>query len=99
MAVDARGRGSSNGDGFGDQATVSGSRPLRRSAAPAGGGSGRGARPLTAVAMALMWAGVEPQQPPRRLTHPLAANSASVVAISAGVSSYAPKALGRPALG
>ena len=62
-------------------------------------GTARGGVPSTARAMAAMCSGVVPQQPPRRLTNPLSANSPSSLAVSSGVSSYSPKALGRPAFG
>jgi hypothetical protein len=78
--------------------TLSGSRPDRRSAGRTSGGV-RGAASSTAAAMAAVCAGVVPQQPPTRLTKPASANSPSTAAVSAGASSYSPKALGRPALG
>ncbi|MNG32929.1 hypothetical protein D3C84_1190570 [compost metagenome] len=59
----------------------------------------RGGYLATASAMAWMCGGVVPQQPPTMLRKPLAANSSTTAAISAGVSSYSPKAFGRPALG
>ncbi|MCY1455715.1 hypothetical protein D9M71_728690 [compost metagenome] len=59
----------------------------------------RGGYLATASAMAWMCAGVVPQQPPMMLRKPLWANSSTTTAISAGVSSYSPKAFGRPALG
>src|SRR3546814_6273747 len=59
----------------------------------------RGATPSTASAIARMWSGVVPQQPPTKLSRPDSANSFSVADISSGVSSYSAKALGRPALG
>src|SRR5690606_3068924 len=62
-------------------------------------GSVRGGSPATAPAMARMCSGVVPQQPPLLLTRPDCANAPSTAAISAGVSSYSPKAFGRPALG
>src|SRR5699024_1641858 len=52
----------------------------------------RGGRPSTASAIARMWSGVVPQQPPMMLTRPDWANSASTGAISSGVWSYSPKA-------
>ena len=61
--------------------------------------AGRGGVPSTARAMAAMCSGVVPQQPPRMFTRPLAANSPSSPAVSSGVSSYSPKALGSPAFG
>src|SRR5919112_6270154 len=62
-------------------------------------GSGRGASPSAARAIALMWSGIVPQQPPRMLTKPLAAKSCSNAPVSSGVSSYSPNAFGSPALG
>ena len=53
----------------------------------------------TAWLIARMWSGVVPQQPPSRLTRPLAANSLSNSAVSSAVSSYSPNAFGRPAFG
>ena len=55
--------------------------------------------PSTALAIAAMWSGVVPQQPPTRFTSPASANSPSVSAVSDAASSYSPNALGRPALG
>ncbi len=75
-----------------------GSNPLSRRRG--GGEAGtRGGSPATASAMALMWAGVVPQQPPTRLTSPLSANSWRIPAIYSGLSSYCPNSFGRPALG
>lgn len=59
----------------------------------------RGGYLATALAIASMCAGVVPQQPPTILRKPAAANSSTTTAISAGDSSYSPKAFGRPALG
>src|SRR3546814_17718546 len=59
----------------------------------------RGATPSTASAIARMWCGVVPQQPPMKLSRPDSANSFSVADTSPGVSSYSAKALGRLALG
>ena len=56
-------------------------------------------RRATAAAMAAICSGVEPQQPPTTLTSPSRANSSTWEAMKSGVSSYWPKALGRPALG
>ena len=78
--------------------SVNGSSPDRRIAGATSGGT-RGALSATASAMARMWAGVVPQQPPTRLTSPLAANSDTTAAVSSAASSYSPKALGSPALG
>ena len=79
--------------------TVRVSSPLNRLPPAPPAGRGRGGSPSTARAMAAMWSGVVPQQPPRALTNPLAANSRSSPAVSSGVSSYSPKALGSPAFG
>ena len=46
---------------------------------------GRGLMPLTADAIALMWSGVVPQQPPTMFTRPLDAISLTCCAISSGV--------------
>lgn len=62
-------------------------------------GMARGGYLATALAIASMCAGVVPQQPPTILRKPAAANSSTTTAISAGDSSYSPKAFGRPALG
>ncbi len=59
----------------------------------------RGGRPDTAAASARMCRGVVPQQPPTTFTNPDRANSPTNAAISGGVWSYPPKALGNPALG
>ena len=65
-----------------------------------GGGAGvRGGCFHTASAIALMCAGVVPQQPPTTFSQPSRANSPSTAAIDSGVSSNPPRALGRPALG
>ena len=77
---------------------VSGSRPESRITGSMVTGSRR-SLPSTAPAMAAMWSGVVPQQPPTRLRKPASANSARTAAVWSGVSSYSPKALGRPALG
>ncbi|MCY1238191.1 hypothetical protein D9M72_509160 [compost metagenome] len=77
---------------------VKGSRPERRQALGMSGIT-RGGYLATASAMAWMCGGVVPQQPPTMLSRPLAANSSTTSAICAGLSSYSPKALGRPALG
>ena len=77
---------------------TSGSRPASR-VCSSGGGTSRGALPSAAAAMARMWSGVVPQQPPIMFTNPLAANSPSSRAVSAGRSSYSPITLGRPAFG
>ncbi len=77
---------------------VRGSRPesrVRRST----DGTARGERLFTASAMARMWAGFVPQQPPTTLTHPASANARRSFAIDSGVSSKPPKAFGSPAFG
>ena len=79
--------------------TVRVSSPLNRLPGASPAGTARGATPSTARAMAAMCSGVVPQQPPRMLTNPFAANSPSSPAVSSGVSSYSPKALGSPAFG
>lgn len=56
-------------------------------AASASRGIARGGRPATAAAIAAMWSGEEPQQPPTRLSMPASANSRSTPAMSSGVSS------------
>ena len=78
--------------------TVTGSRPESRSAGVVAAGV-RGVVPSTTPAIAAMWAGVVPQQPPTRFTKPLSANSPRTAAVSSGDSSYSPNALGRPAFG
>src|SRR5687768_14717682 len=84
---------------------VSASRPERR-VNPLGFGiwdlgfdTDRGGRSFTASAIARMWSGVVPQQPPSTLTNTDSAQSRSMPAVSGGISSYWPNALGRPALG
>src|SRR3989344_4698138 len=77
---------------------VKGSRPDRRQALGISGRA-RGGYLLPAAAIAWICAGVVPQQPPTMFKKPEAANSSTTTAISAGVSSYSPKAFGRPALG
>ena len=74
------------------------SRPARRVSGSCAGIT-RGDSAAAASAMARMWSGVVPQQPPRMLTYPEEANSRSAPAVSSGPSSYSPKAFGRPALG
>ena len=78
--------------------TVTGSSPDRRRADEISGTT-RGATPLAESAIAPMCSAVVPQQPPTMLTKPLVANSPRIPAIWSGVSSYSPKALGRPAFG
>jgi hypothetical protein len=46
-----------------------------------------------------MCSGVVPQQPPTRFSSPLSANSPRAAAMCSGVSSYSPKAFGRPGVG
>ncbi len=77
---------------------VSGSRPDRRMTGTCSDGS-RTCLPSTARAIAPMWAGVVPQQPPTMLRKPASANSASTSAVCSGSSSYSPNALGSPAFG
>ncbi|KAG0905694.1 hypothetical protein G6F31_021904 [Rhizopus arrhizus] len=64
-------------------------------------GTTRGGSAATLSAMARMWSGVVPQQPPDMFTSPARANSSSNADVSAGVSSKPVSAigLGRPALG
>ena len=64
---------------------VRGSSPLSRSRG-AMVGSARGGTFCTASAMALMWAGVVPQQPPAKLSSPARANSPSIPAMYSGPS-------------
>ncbi len=72
---------------------------VRARASASGVGSGRGGTLATDSAIARMWAGVVPQQPPTMLTRPLVANSPTRRPVVSGASSYSPKALGRPAFG
>ena len=80
--------------------TLKGSRPDSRIA---GGrcGLARGAMPSMARAIAAMWSGVVPQQPPATLTKPACANSFSSAAVISGVSSkpVSDIGFGRPAFG
>jgi hypothetical protein len=46
-----------------------------------------------------MCSGVVPQQPPTMFSQPFLAHSPMCVAIDSGVSSYSPKAFGKPAFG
>ena len=62
-------------------------------------GNVRGLCGATAAAIAAIWSGVVPQQPPTMLTRPAAANSPISPAMNSGLSSYWPNSLGRPALG
>ena len=55
--------------------------------------------PRTASAIARMWSGVVPQQPPTMFTQPRSANSPIMPAIAAGPRSYCPISFGRPAFG
>ena len=50
-------------------------------------------------AIAAMWSGVVPQQPPTIFTNPFSAYSRICSAINSGDSSYWPKAFGKPAFG
>jgi len=80
--------------------TFSASRPDSRIFASITGGW-RSGRPATLSAMARMWSGVVPQQPPTTLTKPARANSSSRREVSSGVSSkpVSLSGLGRPAFG
>ncbi|GBC87081.1 hypothetical protein HRbin12_01082 [bacterium HR12] len=75
-----------------------GSRPARL-VTRSGAGGRRGGRPSTAWAICRMCSGVVPQQPPRMFASPASAYSRRYFAVVSGRSSYAPKALGRPAFG
>ncbi len=75
-----------------------GSRPESRSLGSILGVA-RGLQGATICAMALMCAGVVPQQPPVMLSQPASAQSRMKAAVSSGSSSYSAIALGRPALG
>src|ERR1700753_2383462 len=75
-----------------------GSRPESRSRGSISGIM-RGLCGATAAAIAAIWSGVVPQQPPTMLTRPSRANSPISRDIYSGVSSYCPNSLGRPALG
>src|SRR6185437_4369699 len=74
----------------------SGSRPESRSRG-ATSGTVRGREARTASAIARMWSGVVPQQPPVMLSQPLCAHSRMKPAVSSGCSSYSAIAFGRPA--
>ncbi len=74
-------------------------RPCAHAASRLAVGSARGAQSRTASAMALIWAGVVPQQPPTRFKRPSRAKLPITEAMCSGVSSYSPNALGRPAFG
>ena len=87
---------------------VQGSRPDRRQAIFVSGPvvsdpvkpvMPRGGIDSRACANDLMCSGVVPQQPPMMFTYPDSAHSLMCAVICAGVSSYSPKAFGRPALG
>ncbi|MCY1309892.1 hypothetical protein D9M70_600330 [compost metagenome] len=79
---------------------VNGSRPDRRCATFTSG-SARGVVSSSSAAMAAMWSGVVPQQPPATLMKPASANSRSRAEVSAGSSSKPVSliGLGRPAFG
>ena len=79
-------------------AAAKGSSPDSRSVGLSSG-TWRGGMPATASAIALMCAGVVPQQPPTMFTIPLCAHSRSCVLITSGPSSYSPSSFGSPALG
>jgi hypothetical protein len=78
--------------------TARGSSPDRRRRVGRSGMT-RGGSPATVSAMARMWEGVVPQQPPTMLAKPASANSRMTFAMASGDSSYSPNSLGRPALG
>ena len=59
----------------------------------------RGFLPSAAAAMARMWAGVVPQQPPTMLTQPSCMKWPSSREIDSGVSEYWPSTSGSPAFG
>ena len=65
---------------------VNGSSPARR-VRTGGVGIARGVNPRTESAIALMCAGVEPQQPPSTLTWPFSAQSRTSPAVVYGASS------------
>ena len=75
-----------------------GSRPLKRVVKSLALGW-RGGYLLTALAMAVICAGVVPQQPPIIFKKPFFAHSSISPAISSGVSSYSPNSFGKPAFG
>src|SRR5947208_94467 len=79
---------------------VSASNPLNRIAGSTAG-TVRGGKPLTASAIALIWGGVVPQQPPTMLSQPFCAHSRSCGASVSGVSGkpVGNKGFGRPAFG
>src|SRR5215210_4220002 len=78
--------------------TLHGSSPESLSF-PGTSGISRGGWPETASAIALMWSGVVPQQPPTMLSQPASAHSPISAAITSGVSSYSPNSFGSPAFG
>ncbi len=65
---------------------VSGSRPERR-VYRGNVGTLRGVRPAAAAAMARMWAGVVPQQPPTKLSDSVSISWDRMPAVSGGSSS------------
>ncbi len=75
-----------------------GSRPLNRQVFSKTGIS-RGLYLSATFFISRICSGVVPQQPPTILSHFFCRNISSTAAISEGVSSYPPNALGRPALG
>ena len=75
-----------------------GSKPLSADWGAASGTT-RGFAPSKVSAISLIWGGVVPQQPPTILTKPLSANSRNCAAMYSGLSSYPPKAFGKPAFG
>ncbi|SFV85177.1 hypothetical protein MNB_SUP05-9-495 [hydrothermal vent metagenome] len=58
-----------------------------------------GGSPSIASAMALIWSGVEPQQPPKILTKPDSAHSPTCSLMVIAPRSYSPNSFGRPAFG
>ena len=83
---------------FDSERMTSGSRPLYLESV-AGAAGECGLASATAAAMALMWCGVVPQQPPTTFSRPSRANWPRTSAICSGVSSYSPSSFGSPALG
>ena len=53
----------------------------------------------TAAAIARMWSGVVPQQPPTMFRKPASTKSDVTLAMCSGVSSYSPNSFGSPAFG
>ena len=82
----------------GERTNVTGSSPASRKRLSTSGTT-RGANGATISAIALICAGVVPQQPPVTLSQPLVAHSRMNAAVSEGSSSYSAIALGSPAFG